>query len=382
MSEFQQLPGPCYTNTELTRTLYTSIPIPLLVAAAKSKGTIIVFLWLWHYAGRDDRAFPAVDRLAADCQMHPDGVRRSLRWLTENQWAVRIDRPGKTSLYHVRSEIFRQPEGPDHPCPEGGVHPVDPSINRGPLIQGVPQTRTPHLRETNNRSRNKSLDNLQVLETQNQKPKPQEPPSKAPQGAVLPPVARLGRPDVDGWKGGQPTAARGPQQPQEAASTASSGSPYRQAPQDGLPGPQSSQFQSEVPAEQPKPRAKAPTKPRDPYASRDLPESAIPDDLLGVQQLMREWWGLKPRGRTEAAFNRACSLLRRYSRSEQEQILEKAVIGGHQGLYEPAPTSARGLRSGGRSSAPSIEERCKAVSELLHNGIFPFQRNQSQLTEQ
>lgn len=366
MSEFQQRqpvetsPGPWGTNAGITRTLFASIPIPLLVAAAKSKGTIIVFLWLWHYAGRDDRAFPAVDRLAEDCQMHPDGVRRSLRWLTENQWVVRVDRPGKTSVYHVRSEIFRQPEGPDQPPSQGGVPPVDPSLNRGPLKQGIPQTRTPHLRETNNRSRNKSLDNLQVLETQNQKSKTQEPPSKAPQGAVLPSVAHRGGPDVDGWMTGQPTTARPLQQPQEAASTAFSGSPYRQAPQDGLPGPQSSQLQPEAPAEQPKPRAKAPAKPRDPYASRVLPESAVPDDLLGVQQLLREWWGLKPRGRTEAAFNRACSLLRRYSHSEQEQILEKAVIGGHQGLYEPASASRPALRSGG-GGKPTLTQELRSM---------------------
>jgi hypothetical protein len=333
----------------------------LVQACGSKKGYLFVFAWLWHYAGKDDEAFPSVDRLAKDCQMKAEDVRQALRWMVQEEFVTRIDRPGKTTLYHVRGEIMGRLNGQQATPPSGGVPVVHPSPDWGtPQMAGPPQMGLPQPGETNNRSRNKSLDNLQDLETQNPKPKAQEPPSKAPQGAVLPSVAHRGGPDVDRWMGGQPTTARPLQQPQEAASTASSGSPCRQAPQDGLPGPQSSQLQPEASAEQPKPRAKAPAKPRDPYASRVLPESAVPDDLLGVQQLLREWWGLKPRGRTEAAFNRACSLLRRYSRSEQEQILEKAVIGGHQGLYEPASASRPGLRSGG-GGKPTLTQELRSM---------------------
>jgi hypothetical protein len=89
------------------------------------------------------------------------------------------------------------------------------------------------------------------------------------------------------------------------------------------------------PGQEPPPKKQAKRKPADPFASRQLPGELIPDELLDCQQLLAEWWSVKPKNRTEVAFNRACNLLRQYTPDERRQVLETAIIGGHQGLYPP-----------------------------------------------
>lgn len=93
---------------KITRTQFSMVPIELAEACADHKGWLFVYIWLWHYAGRDDQAFPSVERLAVECRMKPADVRRALAWLYEAGWINRIDRPGRTTLYHVRSERLEQ----------------------------------------------------------------------------------------------------------------------------------------------------------------------------------------------------------------------------------------------------------------------------------
>lgn len=111
----------------LTRTRYAQVPIEVLEKYGDKKGVIIVYCWLWHYAGRDDQAFPSVDRLAAECRMKPDDVRACLKSLAGDGWISRVDRPGQTTLFHVRSER-------PHPSPKQGT----PPPNGGSPKQGTP----------------------------------------------------------------------------------------------------------------------------------------------------------------------------------------------------------------------------------------------------
>lgn len=99
------------------------------------------------------------------------------------------------------------------------------------------------------------------------------------------------------------------------------------------------------------PQSKA-SKPRDRFASKVLPADVIPDDLLDCQQLLPDWWLVKGRGRSEGGFKIACNLLRRYTQDERRQILETAIMGGHQGLYPPRE-SRSGTNSQPRPSATS-----------------------------
>jgi hypothetical protein len=83
-----------------------------------------------------------------------------------------------------------------------------------------------------------------------------------------------------------------------------------------------------------KPKAKRSAAARDPFASKTLPATAVPDDLLDCQQLLREWWSVKGKGRTQVSFDRACGLLRQQSPDDRRQMLTNAVIGAWQGLHE------------------------------------------------
>ena len=119
----------------LTRTAFALVPIELLEKLGDKKGAIVVYCWLWHYAGRDDQAFPSVERLAAECRMKPDGVRACLKSLAAEGWISRVDRPGQTTLFHVRSESV-------NPSPKWGT----PPPNGGSPEQGstpLPQTGDP-----------------------------------------------------------------------------------------------------------------------------------------------------------------------------------------------------------------------------------------------
>jgi hypothetical protein len=153
------------------------------------------------------------------------------------------------------------------------------------------------------------------------------------------PTGRTDRDRFASSKGKPPTAI--PWNPEQEASQAKS--PATPAAARGEQSPPTRQRAGEDwgnPPAEAKPAKKAPT-PRDPFASKTLPADAIPNDLLDCQQLLPEWWTVKARGRSEAAFNRACSLLRRHTQDERRQMLETAIIGGYQGLHPPKPTGPR-----------------------------------------
>lgn len=120
------------------------------------------------------------------------------------------------------------------------------------------------------------------------------------------------------------------------------------------------------------PPAAAVTKPRratsakDRYASRVLPADAVPSDLLDCQQLLPEWWSVKGKGRTETAFNRACGFLRQYTADERRQILNAAIIGGHQGLFPP--------RDGPRAHT-TYQPRKSQTSQAVDNVLAFFDAN-------
>lgn len=86
---------------EVTRTRFAQAPIELLQLCSEHKGRLFVYLWLWHYAGASDSAWPSMDRLATDCRMKRDAVRLALKWLTEHGWIEREDRPGSTTVFHI-----------------------------------------------------------------------------------------------------------------------------------------------------------------------------------------------------------------------------------------------------------------------------------------
>ena len=92
----------------ITRTRFSMVPIELVEACADHKSWLFVYIWLWHYAGKEDAAFPSMERLAAECHMAARDVRRALSWLVKHGWIKRVERPGRTTLFHVRTERHPQ----------------------------------------------------------------------------------------------------------------------------------------------------------------------------------------------------------------------------------------------------------------------------------
>jgi hypothetical protein len=126
---------------QITRTAFAQVPIQLLEQCSDRslRGCLFVYLWLWHYAGIKDQAFPSVPRLAAECHMKPDDVRKALKWLAVQGWIKRIDRPGQTTLFHVRTEkeprrtppLKRVPLPRKGDTPKGVTLPAEPLPRKG-----------------------------------------------------------------------------------------------------------------------------------------------------------------------------------------------------------------------------------------------------------
>lgn len=349
-------PGDHGFQAQGSRVTFTALPNWI-----KGRLTPFELCLLWTLQSHYPMIFPSLNLLAKESGMSRRKVILVMadleaKGLVEKRLAFFHDGRKASSRYRLTvwdakwlDQVRQEQEGAGdpwgHALPVGmvhGVHLEGPTVVHGSLHPGA--RRAP-----------------EEDQEKNNKPKSKEPPSIPPLGGSLPSVAGDGRLDVDGSVSEQPRPRSGLQQPQEAASDASSGHPCPSAPQNGLVGPQNGQQPQPVSLEQPAPQPavqpKAPPKLKDPYSARHLPEHAVPDDLLPVQQLLREWWSVKARGRSEAAFNRACSLLRRHNRAEQEQILEKAVIGGYQGLHEPGP-SASGR---GPAAKPSLTQELRSM---------------------
>lgn len=129
----------------LTRARFAQAPIALLEACAERKGFLFVYLWLWHYAGRDDAAWPSVERLAAECHMAVRDVRLALRWLVDEGWVRREERPGKTTVFHVRLENPSPKKAtppPNDPSPKRGRAPLPQKGQGTPPPFGTPNKRT------------------------------------------------------------------------------------------------------------------------------------------------------------------------------------------------------------------------------------------------
>lgn len=72
-----------------------AVPFELMANCSNKKGALFAYLALQLLRE------PTISTLAAVCGMAPDGVRRSLKWLEDQGWIQRIERPGESSLFRV-----------------------------------------------------------------------------------------------------------------------------------------------------------------------------------------------------------------------------------------------------------------------------------------
>lgn len=72
-----------------------AVPISLMAACSTKKGALFVYLALQLLET------PTINTISTVCRMASDDVRRALKFLEEDGWIQRIDRPGATSLFRV-----------------------------------------------------------------------------------------------------------------------------------------------------------------------------------------------------------------------------------------------------------------------------------------
>lgn len=273
----QQSEAVASASARLTRTRYAQVPIDVLEKYGDKKGTIVVYCWLWHYAGRDDQAFPSVDRLAAECRMKPDDVRVCLKSLTGDGWISRVDRPGQTTLFHVRSERV-------HPSPKRGT----PPPKRGTPKQGstpLPQKGEPTPPPKGGPNKN----HLTKTNYQEDLEPPFIPPAggrRDERGGTHPYLDQVEIFGMDSQGSEQAQAQPQPQQPVK---------PWEPSP----PSPPAPD-----PEPQPEPLAEAPVKARarKPKLVFEPTEQDIPARLLPVASELLEFWPTRSGQRTQRAW--------------------------------------------------------------------------------
>lgn len=72
-----------------------TVPASLMAVCSARKGALFVYLALQLFDA------PTISTISAVCCMAPGDVRGALRFLEEDGWIQRIDRPGRSSLFRV-----------------------------------------------------------------------------------------------------------------------------------------------------------------------------------------------------------------------------------------------------------------------------------------
>ena len=304
--------------------------------------------------------------------MSEDDTRKAKKRLSDHGWIERIARPGMTDLFHVRFERCTPPSN-GTPPPNGGVPQMGeytPPPNGTPNKNLLTKTRSreetplnpPVGGEAPEAAPNGWASPGQLAQQPGQQPQAAQVPaaitSPSSSALVVHPVEVLppaGSASID------PAAAIWPQEAQQGASIASAAHSPAEQPAGPMAG-RTAPDPDRSGAETPKPRK--PSKPRDPFSSRQLPPNSIPDNLLDCQQLLAEWWEVKSRGRTENAFRRACAFLSEQPPSDRRQILERAVIGGYQGLHPLPPQANRQQHGGGYSPLDTARRATEMISRM------------------
>ena len=341
--------------TKVFRQPFAQIPMDLGELTGGKKAIGYVYIWLWHYAGEADRAWPSTETLAKRAQVNEHDVRLSVRWLADRGYIVKHERKGLTAVYEVRGESLAARRATSNADALPRRNQADRDGEGSNELRSNERT---HLR-SNERQGSAQMGPRSRTNEQELTQQPNPP--------VSPPVVRGDTPQA-GPGSGDPVekrprrARKTPQPPTDTPKAPEAPSWAAETPLASVADPSSNPLAEAAAAPTPKRSAAA----RDPYASKTLPLTAIPGDLLDCQQLLREWWQVKGRGRTQVAFERACTMLRRYEPTDRARMLEAAVVGGWQGLHEvkqnPPVSNGKALSYGGQRLTPAMESTLGAIA--------------------
>jgi hypothetical protein len=136
-----------------------------------------------------------------------------------------------------------------------------------------------------------------------------------------------------------------------------------------FPDPEPVTLPAAPPASKAKGQRTATTKPRDPFASKRLPDDAVPMDLLDCQQLLPEFWFHKKGVHSAKVFERVCRNLRKWTPDERRRSLEASITAGWPDVYPPKPEhrnypQRKSLEQLGAEmdAMPTLEQLCRGGS--------------------
>lgn len=347
-------------QAKVFRQPFAQIPMDLVELTGGKKAIGYVYIWLWHFAGEADRAWPSTETLVKRAQVNEHDVRLSVRWLADHGYIVKHERKGLTAVYEVRGESLAARRAASNADALPRRNQAD-----GDGSNELRSNERTYLRS--NELRSNERQGSAQMSPRSRTNDQEEELIQQPNPPVSPPVDRGDTPQAGPGSGDpvekRPTRARKtPQPPTDTQQTPEAPSRAPETPLASVADPSSNPVAEAAAAPTPKRSAAA----RDPYASKTLPATAIPDDLLDCQQLLAEWWQVKGKGRTRVAFERACAMLRRYQPAERSRMLEAAVVGGWQGLHEmkqnPTVSTGGALSYGDRKLTPAMQSTLDAMA--------------------
>lgn len=77
------------------------VPMRLVEECPARKGALYAYCVLCVTANGRGTDWPSIGEMARQCHMKPDDLRAALRWLCEQGWVTREDRPGSASIFRV-----------------------------------------------------------------------------------------------------------------------------------------------------------------------------------------------------------------------------------------------------------------------------------------
>ena len=378
---------------------FAMVPVELLEACAESKARLFIYLWLWHYAGKNDQAFPSLSRLSADCRMRRNDLVAGLAWLEAEGWIAVERRAQQSNTYRVRRIAVERSPKPggkkrspsvqkatssqtDTSVQKATSSQTDTSVQKArgvvseSLLEQEALTRREEIQEKNPLT---PIDPAEPLATVGPDPEPTPTASKPP-AAPQPPAAP--EPAAE-----QPVAIAQPLEPQAAAikpqafpapcqepvagpaASLALCSPLA-APQ-GAADPMAGPMEPQAPCSPPA-AAKPARKGRKPTGPVPLPPDAPPLDPAELE-LLTAWWQLRcdkhPRAnRTKLGSGNLAALAEAAQRGVLLAYLHKAEMAGWQSLDHNGRSEAIERLAAAHQLATSPQ------ADFLGGGLHPGNR--------
>lgn len=118
----------------LARKRFVMVPAEFLTELVKKKEYAWVFMVLWDKAGQSREAWISNAKLVESCRMNVHTVKEAMKWLQQNGYVRKVERPGQVNHYELSLEGSLK-TAPD-PMPEEAQAPSSPRLPGAPPTLG------------------------------------------------------------------------------------------------------------------------------------------------------------------------------------------------------------------------------------------------------